>query len=97
MFEYQRKFVRPRLLVPLSCLPRLFRTLPDGSSSVSTDYSVENSDPLDFQLDNLISSRVPLDASPIVEDISLNALDNVEKSSLRLLESEQFIVKSKNE
>lgn len=94
MFDYQRKFVRPRLISPHPCVPKLFRSLPDGSHGISVDYNVELSNPKDFSLDNLIVARVPIDSSPNVEDISLDSLDTVEKSSVALLKSEKFIVKN---
>ena len=94
MFESHRCFERSRLVFIGTCKPKVFRHNLDGSFGQSFDYSVEDSDPMDFQLDNLISARVPLSAGPNVESLDLNSLDNVESASMRILESDEFIVKS---
>lgn len=77
-------------------MPTVFRTNVDGSSILSTDYSIERSSPLDFALDNLVAARVPIEKSPSVENLSLDGMDKVEKASIAILQRNNFIDKTKD-
>lgn len=91
MFDGHSRFKRYRLVSIGRCVPHVFRPSLDGSVNLSEDYTVEASNPLDFQLDNLIASRVPLSAGPQTESLDLNSMDNVEHAAMRILESEQYV------
>lgn len=76
-----------------SARPPIFRKRVDGSHSLSFDYSVEQANPNDFALDVMIQSNVPLENSPIVEDLSLDSLDTIDKNATKIFQSEKFIEK----
>lgn len=78
------------------CKPRIFRNNLDGSVSPSTDYHVEESNPNDFALDNLVASRVPISEAPQSENLRLDALDTVEVNTMKLLNANKFTTDNYN-